>query len=527
MCRRTTDRDARDLSDAGRGLCSDIGALRVSGGCHTDAWSRLYEWMGVLDDLAGAARILEWDRETLMPAGAALGRGHQVATLHTLRHREVTSPGIDEVIDDAAQRPDLTPAQSAMIRLARRERIRGERVPEALVREISEATTASVSSWLEHMETGNFTAFVPALGRVVDAMREWGAALAVGAEPYDGLLDEHEPGMRTAQLEPIFTRITDEVSALLATVPDHPADNRFAGREWPDAAQFALAHEIAGMVGFRFDSGLVARSIHPFTTSPHIGDVRFTTRIATDDPTQNVLVTLHEVGHALYSQGHPTDLARTLAHASPSLGAEESQARFYENHVGRELALWEFLTPTLRRRFGAAMDGIDGAALHRSVSQVTRGWCRVDADELTYDLHIALRFSLELALIRGTLDVVDLPDAWNDGMERLLGVRPDGNRQGCMQDIHWAWGSFGYFPTYTLGNIYAAQIREALEADLGPIPSLIQSERLSDITAYLHERIHSHGSILSTGELMLQATGQAFSVEPFLRRAQRLAAGAR
>ncbi len=272
--------------------------------------------------------------------------------------------------------------------------------------------------------------------------------------------------------------------------------------------------------------GAATGSADVLVGDPLTQNVRVTVETS-DDPTQNVLVTLHEVGHALYSQGHPTDLARTLAHASPSLGAEESQARFYENHVGRELALWEFLTPTLRRRFGAAMDGIDGAALHRSVSQVTRGWCRVDADELTYDLHIALRFSLELALIRGTLDVVDLPDAWNDGMERLLGVRPDGNRQGCMQDIHWAWGSFGYFPTYTLGNIYAAQIREALEADLGPIPSLIQSERLSDITAYLHERIHSHGSILSTGELMLQATGQAFSVEPFLRRAQRLAAGAR
>lgn len=483
--------------------------------------------MGVIDDLAGAARMLEWDRETSMPDGASTGRGHQVATLHALRHREVVAPGIDEIIDEAATTADLTPAEHAMISQARRERQRGLRVPEALVRELSAATNASVSSWLEHRQTGDFAAFAPALRRVVEAVREWGTALAVGDEPYDGLLDEHEPGMRTADLEPIFDRLTREVSALITTVPERPEPPTFAGRTWADDAQFALAHDIARMVGFRFDTGLIALSAHPFTTSPHIGDVRFTTRITANDPTQNVLVTLHELGHAMYSQGHPAEHARTLVYTSPSLGAEESQARFLENHVGRNPALWETLAPMMATRFGPAMDAITATDMHRATTRVSKGWIRVDADELTYDLHIALRFQLELALVRGTLDVADLPEAWNDGLQRLLGIGAPTNRDGCMQDIHWAWGSFGYFPTYTLGNIYAAQISETLEAELGTIGEILERGEFRAITEYLRERIHRHGSIMSTPQLMKQATGHEFSLEPFLRRAARLAADAR
>jgi carboxypeptidase Taq len=483
--------------------------------------------MGVIDDLAGAARMLEWDRETLMPEGASTGRGHQVATLHALRHREVVAPGIDGIIDEAAATPDLTPAEHAMIRHARRERQRGLRVPESLVRELSAATNASVVSWLEHRHTGDFAAFAPALRRVVEAVREWGTALAVGDEPYDGLLDEHEPGMRTADLEPIFERLTREITALIATVPERPEPSTFTGRTWAGDAQFALAHDIARMVGFRFDTGLIALSAHPFTTSPHIGDARFTTRITANDPTQNVLVTLHELGHAMYSQGHPAEYARTLVFTSPSLGAEESQARFLENHVGRNSALWTALAPMMASRFGAAMDGITATDMHRAATRVSKGWIRVDADELTYDLHIALRFQLELGLVRGTLDVADLPEAWNDGLQRLLGIGAPTNRDGCMQDIHWAWGSFGYFPTYTLGNIYAAQISESLEAELGSIGEIVERGEFLAITEYLRERIHRHGSIMSTSELMKHATGHEFSLEPFLRRATRLAADAR
>lgn len=520
--------DAGRIANACRRVRSHLRPqLRVTSIAENASWERLREWMGVIDDLAGAARMLEWDRETLMPEGASTGRGHQVATLHTLRHREVVAPGIDDLIDQAAMTPDLTPAHDAMIRHARRERQRGMRVPESLVRELSAASTASVSSWLEHRNTGDFAAFAPALSRVVAAVREWGSALAIGDEPYDGLLDEHEPGMRTAELEPIFDRLAREVSALIATVPERPAPTTFAGRTWPDDAQFAFAHDIARMVGFCFDTGLIALSAHPFTTSPHIGDARFTTRLTADDPTQNVLVTLHELGHAMYSQGHPAEHARTLVFASPSLGAEESQARFLENHVGRNPALWDALTPMMVRRFGAAMDAITATDMYRATTRVARGWIRVDADELTYDLHIALRFSLELALVRGTLEVNDLPEAWNDGMQRLLGVTAPSNREGCMQDIHWAWGSFGYFPTYTIGNIYAAQISEALEAQLGSIGDIVARGDFLAITEFLRDRIHRHGSILSTPELMRQATGQEFSVDPFLRRAARLAADAR
>ncbi len=492
-----------------------------------DGWSRLRAWMATLEDLAGTARMLEWDRETAMPAGASVGRGHQIATLYALRHREVLAPGIDDVIEQAAATTDGSPAEAAMLRLARRERLRAQRLPERLVREQSEASTAGVAAWLDTRDSGDFAAFAPALERVVAVTREVGAALAIGDEPYDGLLDEYEPGLRAAQLEPLFAQLSAEVAALVASVPRHPAPTTFVGRSWPDESQFAFAREIAALVGFRFDTGTVARSAHPFTTTVHAGDVRFTTRIAPDDPTGNVLATMHEAGHALYSQGHPQQYARTLIYSSPSLGAEESQSRFLENHIGRSAEFWQLMAPRMAGRFGPAMDGIGADDLHAAVTRMAPGWCRVDADELTYDLHIALRTTLELQLIRGQLAVTDLPDAWREQMQRTLGVTPANDREGCMQDIHWAWGSFGYFPTYTLGNLYAAQLAEAMGDAIGEVGDLVARGELTTIIAFLHDRVHRHGSILPTDQLMQQATGQPFSIEPFLRRIARLAADAR
>jgi carboxypeptidase Taq len=235
-------------------------------------------------------------------------------------------------------------------------------------------------------------------------------------------------------------------------------------------------------------------------------------------------VTLHEAGHALYAQGLPAAYARTLLYASASLGADESQSRFFENHVGRRLSFWEHVHPTFVARFGASMDGLGPQDMVRAITRVQPGWCRVDADEVTYDLHIILRFELELALIRGSLTVADLPGAWREASQRLLGVTPSGDAEGCMQDIHWAWGMFGYFPTYTLGNIYAAQLAEALEATEGPIDDLIRAGRLDVVLRFMRTRIHNAGCCVPTRVLMERATGGPFNTDPFLRRVTQLAA---
>lgn len=482
--------------------------------------------MATIYDLHGAARLLDWDRETLMPPKGADPRGLQVATLRAVRHRETLQDGVDDDMALIEAQGDPSEAERAMVALARHERLRAGKVPESLVRAHGEALSAGLTAWLANREAGDFTAFAPALTRVVALTREIGEALEIGAEPYDGLLDDYEPGATTAELEALF----DDLGPQLATIVDGaqmtPPAAPFQGRAWPDAAQLAVAEDVARMVGFDMDGGLIALSAHPFTDTPHRGDVRFTTRIAPGDPTANVLVTLHEAGHALYAQGLPEAHARTFVYGSPSLGADESQSRFFENHLGRRLAFWEHLHPTLVARFGSSMNGLSPHDLVRTVTRVQRGWCRVDADEVTYDLHIILRFELELALIRGSLAVADLPEAWRAASERLLHITPDSDAQGCMQDIHWAWGMFGYFPTYTLGNVYAAQLADALEAAEGPLDDLIRANRLDVVLAFMRSRVHEPGSRVPTRILMEQATGRPFSTEPFLRRITQLAATA-
>lgn len=481
--------------------------------------------MAVLHDLQGATRLLDWDRETLMPESGAPARGKIVATLHTLRHRELLRDGIGDDVAFLEEHGDLTVAEHAMVRQARREHDRAKRVPEDLVRATSEATSQAVTAWLSARAAADFAAFAPFLERVVDLTRQTGEAIGIGAEPYDALLDMFEPHMTTERIENLFNGLQGELTAVVDGIgtEDARGDEAFTDRRWPAAAQLLVADDVARMIGFDLDAGLIAQSAHPFTGSPHAGDTRFTTRLTENDPTGNVLVTLHELGHAMYSQGLAPELDRTLVFGSPSLGADESQSRFFENHLGRRAAFWELIHPLFTARFGAAMDGLTAEGFHRAVTRVKRGWCRVDADEVTYDLHIILRFELEVALIRGDLPVADLPGAWTEGMRRLLGVTPASDAQGCLQDIHWAWGMFGYFPTYTLGNIYAAQLAEALEREEGPLDDLVRAGALDVIVGFMRDRVHRHGDIFPTDELMERATGGLFSTEPFIKRIRSLA----
>ncbi len=461
-----------------------------------------------------------------MPAKGAEARGQQVGTLRAVHHRETLRDGVDDDMTLIEAQGDPSEEEQAMIALARHERNRARRVPEGLVRALGEAQSAGLTTWLATRDAGDFAAFAPALTRVVALTREIGEALDIGSEPYDGLLDDYEPGTTTAVLESLFDTLGPKLATIVeGATPQAPA-TPFAGRDWPDPAQLGLAEDVARMVGFDMDAGLIARSAHPFTDTPHRGDVRFTTRVTQDDPSANVLVTLHESGHALYAQGLPEAYARTLLYGSPSLGADESQSRFFENHLGRRLSFWERLHPMFVARFGASMDGLRPEDMIRAVTRVQRSWCRVDADEVTYDLHIILRFELELALIRGSLAVSDVPEAWRDASERLLHVTPATDTEGCMQDIHWAWGMFGYFPTYTLGNIYAAQLAEALEAAEGPLDELIRAGGLDVVLEFMRTRVHEPGSRFTTTVLMERATGRPFSTDPFLRRITQLAAGA-
>lgn len=489
----------------------------------TTARERFGEWMATLYDLRGAMRLLDWDRETLMPVTGATGRGQQVGTLRALHHRETLRDGVDDDMALIEAQGDPSEAEREMFALARHARRRAQRIPEALVRAHGEAVSAGLTAWLTSRDEGDFASFAPALTRVVALSREIGEAVEIGDEAYDGLIDDFERGVSTAEIEALFADLGPRLAAIVDGAAAPPDVTPFAGRAWPVAAQLAVAEDVARMVGFDMDGGLIALSAHPFTDTPHKGDVRFTTRVTHDDPSANVLVTLHEAGHALYAQGLPAEFERTLLYTSPSLGADESQSRFFENHLGRRLAFWEYVHPTFVRRFGSSMDGISPGDMMRAVTRIQPGWCRVDADEVTYDLHIILRFELELALIRGSLPVADLPEAWRSASERLLHVTTTDDTEGCMQDIHWAWGLFGYFPTYTLGNIYAAQLADAFEAAEAPLDDLVRSGRFDIVLDFMRNRVHTVGSRRPTGALMEQATGQPFNADAFVRRIARLA----
>jgi len=355
---------------------------------------------------------------------------------------------------------------------------------------------------------------------VVELKRQEAEAIGIGDEPYDALLDAFEPGATAAELEPVFT----DLRARLTPLVGRAAAGEPAGlpeRTWDEGGQMRIARVIAEMVGFDLTSGLIAKSAHPFTGGGHRGDVRFTTRTDPASPLSNISAVMHELGHALYEQGFPASADRTPVHDAPSLGAHESQSRFWENQIGRTPAFWERLEPSMREVFPEAMAGIDASLLCRASRVVRPSLIRVEADEVTYNLHIVLRFGLELAMIRGDLVVADLPGAFADGMEDVLGIRPPTTALGAMQDIHWSDGLFGYFPTYTLGNLYSAQLAEAANEELGDLQLLIAEGRFDTILAFMRDRIHSHGATLPTRELMRQATGRELSSDALITHLER------
>jgi carboxypeptidase Taq len=394
------------------------------------------------------------------------------------------------------------------------------RVPEALVREITEAGSRCVTAWIAARAADDFAAYAGPLARVIELKRRQAEAIGIGDEPYDALLDEFEPGARAADLEPVFADLRARLAPIVAAASERDAAE-LPPRDWPEGAQMALAHDIAALVGFDESAGVIARSAHPFTSSPHAGDVRFTTRVARDSPLSNIGAVMHELGHALYEQGLPPEVDRTPLHDAPSLGAHESQSRFWENQIGHTQAFWTALEPALRRRFPEAMTGLDPALLHRAARVVRPSLIRVEADEVTYNLHIVLRFELELALMRGDLPVADLPGAFGDGMERLLGIRPPSDALGAMQDIHWADGLVGYFPTYTLGNLYAAQLAEAADPELGGVERAVEEGRLDEVLAFMRDRVHRHGARLETRELMRRATGRELGSDALIAHLER------
>lgn len=493
-----------------------------------EAERRLYELWSELYDLSAAEALLEWDQETQMPAGGNGSRGEILATMAALKHRRLVSNELRDVLASCAELAEADSALAAQVRVARRAVDRAVKVPERLMREIAEARSAGIAAWQQARGESRFALYEKALARMISAKREEAAAVADGGSLYDALIDAFEPDASSAKLAELFGELTATLTPLVravaesgVTVDESPAFGRF-----PAESQIELGRRAAAAVGYDFGAGRIDKSAHPFCIRIHRGDVRMTCRQQEDDFRPGLYGILHETGHALYEQGLPETWHRTPLDEAASLGIHESQSLLWENHVGRSRGFLRWLAPVFRATFPDAAP-VEEDVLWPALHTVRPSLIRVDADPTTYNLHIAIRFEVERALFgegEDDLEVSDLPAAWNDRYQRYLGVRPDNDAEGVLQDIHWAYGAFGYFPTYTLGMLAAAQLFAAARRDLGDLDERFAAGEFRPLLDWLRERVHRKGSFLTPDELVEDATGRPLDTEDFVAALRRDAA---
>jgi carboxypeptidase Taq len=480
----------------------------------------LKERLATISDLHGARSVLFWDQQTYMPEGGVDARAEQLATLSRIAHEMLVSQETGRLLDRAGE-PEPDTEEHALVRLARREYDRATRLPTRLVEETARATALAEPAWARARAESDWAAFAPHLERILTLRREAAEALGYRDHPYDALLDLHEPGAKKARLEEIFAELRAEILPLMrrcaSTPPDGDDRSRLLHGEFDEARQEAFGREVVSAFGYDWSRGRQDLAVHPFCI-PVGGpdDVRITTRVDPGWLSPALFATFHEAGHAIYEQGIEPSYSRTPLAGGASMGVHESQSRLWENLVGRSRRFWTHHYPRLEKTFpGAVGAGLE--AFYRAINDVRPSEIRVEADELTYDLHIMLRFELEVALMEGKLSVPELPGAWNARMEEYLGLTPRDDACGVLQDIHWAAGLFGYFPTYTIGNVLAAQLFESATAHHPRIEEEIGRGEFGALLGWLRENVHRHGSRYDPDELVERATGRPMETGPYVR----------
>ncbi|MFV0474304.1 MAG: carboxypeptidase M32 [Pikeienuella sp.] len=463
--------------------------------------------------LEQAAGVISWDQETMMPPKGAAQRAEQAGALAAVIHERRSDPRIPEWIA-AIDRAGLSDFDAANLREAERAHRLATRIPARLAEESAKAASAGQQIWAAARAASDFKAFAPALTQILTLKREEAACLAEGTGPealYDALLDQFEPGAKTAEIGPMLEGMRPRLSALRAAIAEKPAPKAMAGL-FPHEKQMLLAERVARRLGYDMEAGRIDIVAHPFCSGT-AGDVRITTRTDEADPFNCLYSTIHETGHALYAQGAPDPLLPAAEYCS--MAVHESQSRFWENWIGRSRPFAEWLHPAMREVFGDF--GIDGPeALYRAANRVETGFIRTEADEAHYNLHILLRFELERDLISGALEVEALESEWNARFLRDFGVAPPDAARGVLQDVHWSAGLFGYFPTYALGNIYAACLDLAMRRDLPDRDRMAARAETGPALDWLRSRIFDKGRMMEASALIETATGEAPSAAPLL-----------
>lgn len=474
--------------------------------------------------LQGIVHHLDWDQETYMPPGASGIRSEQLKTLAGIIHRKRTNKqyanALSKLIDLKSGQiiaSQLSVPQKAALKEWRRDYLQDTALPTKFVEDFTKLTSQAIVSWRKAKQDNDFNHFAPWLEKIIAMSRKKAELLGYLDHPYDALLDQFEPHITTKEVTAIFSKLREHITPLIKKIqatkqiPDH-----FLHGEWDKDKQTSFSYRLLDAMGYDRECGRLDLSTHPFSSSSHPTDSRITTRINTNCVVNNLFVILHEGGHALYEMGLPQNEYGSPLGESRSLGIHESQSRWWETRIGMTKPFWQHFLPHLQQTFKGGLEKISLDDFYRAINKVEPSFIRVDADELTYPLHVILRFEIEKGLIEGSLKVKEVPEAWNAKMEKSLGIVPSNDAEGCLQDIHWSMGAIGYFPTYTLGNLYAANLFNAFAAEHPDWEKRVARGELSFIKQWLHEKIYRHGRQYTSQELIKLATGKPFSADPYL-----------
>jgi carboxypeptidase Taq len=488
----------------------------------SSSYERFVTEVQSISDIAYASAVLNWDQETYMPRGGAAHRARQLATLAGIVHEKATDPKLGLLLDELIADSTLSDVQRINVKYVHKQYKRALKYPREFVMNMSSTVSESLSAWQQAKPAGDFAAFALHLEKLIALKREECELLGYTEHPYDALLDEFEPGLTTADVEKLFADVRTELVPFVKLIAQHPENSdALLLQHFPKDKQLALSETLLRMIGFDFETGRQDISLHPFSINFGAHDVRVTTKIDEQNLSDMFTGSIHEGGHALYEQGLQAGEYGLPSGEYISLGIHESQSRLWENNVGRSEAFCKAVFPKLREAFPEQFATATATDFFKALNVVRPSLVRIMADELTYHFHIMVRFETEKALIEGSLNVQDVPAFWNGRIREYLGLEVPNAGAGCLQDVHWSHGSFGYFPTYSIGSFYAAQFFAAAQKQIAGLDAKIERGELSELLAWLRENIHRHGKRYTASELCERVTGEPLSFQHFMEYARK------
>ncbi len=485
-----------------------------------EAQNALNEKLKELSHLGNVVGLMHWDQEVMMPAGATNSRAQQLSLLAGIYHEKLTSPIINDLLNqiEEGSLDQLNAYEICNIKEARRNYDRAIKVPKDLVQKIAELSSRGHKIWANARENNKFGEFAPCLKELVELKKQWAGYIDPEKPAYDINIDDFERGFSIKIIDPLFQKLKEELIPLIQNIQEssYSPDRSFLNKKYPITKQESLGKQIAKEIGFDFNFGRMDTSVHPFCGGGDYTDVRITTRYSEDDFIESLYAVIHETGHGLYEQGRNKKYAGLPVSEALSMGMHESQSLFWEKLIGRKKAFIVNYLDLFNLTFARTFDGVSPQQFYEAINICEPSLIRVDADEVTYPLHIILRYEIEKGLFDGTMEVDELPEIWNQKMQDYLGIRPPSDTLGVLQDVHWSGGSFGYFPSYTLGALFAAQFYQTIANEIPETNQIIEEGNFEVIKNWLNEKIHSQGILYSTDELLNKVTGQSLNPEIFI-----------